>query len=151
MDMKNQRRMAAELLKCGYNRVWIDPNRMEDIGTAITRNNIRVLINAGAIKAKRKKGISSGRAKHQRAQKAKGRQRGPGSRKGAKGARTPSKQAWMKRIRILRARLKELRADGTIDTKIYRKYYLQSKGGMFKNRAHLETQMRLHGVLKEEE
>lgn len=25
MDLKNQKRMAAEVLKCGENRVWIDP------------------------------------------------------------------------------------------------------------------------------
>lgn len=150
MDLKNQKRMAAELLGCGYNRVWIDPNRMEDVATAITRGNIRVLINAGAIRAKPKRGISSGRAKSQRAQKAKGRQRGPGSRKGAKYARTPRKQAWMKRIRILRAKLKDMRDAGEIDTRTYRKYYRQAKGGMFRDRSHLETQMRIHGVIKEE-
>ncbi len=151
MDLKNQRRMASELLGCGYNRVWIDPNRMEDVVSAITRNNVRVLINAGAIRAMPKKGISSGRRKHQKGQKAKGRQRGPGSRKGAKYARTPRKKEWMKRIRALRARLKELRGNGTIDTRTYRKYYLQAKGGMFKNRAHLDTQLRIHGIIKEEE
>ncbi len=150
MHLKNQRRMASEILKCGENRIWIDPNRVEDVASAITRANVRVMINAGAIKAMQKKGISSGRKKYQAAQKKKGRQRGPGSRKGAKGARTPKKKLWMKKIRILRARLKELRDEGTIDTKTYRKYYLQAKGGMFKNRAHLETQMRIHGVLKEE-
>ncbi|MCK5038258.1 MAG: 50S ribosomal protein L19e [Thermoplasmata archaeon] len=150
MHLKNQRRMASEILKCGENRVWIDPNRVEDVASAITRANVRVMINAGAIKAMQKRGISTGRRKHQAAQKRKGRQRGPGSRKGAKGARTPKKKLWMKKIRILRARLKELRDEGTIDTKTYRKYYLQAKGGMFKNRAHLETQMKIHGVLKEE-
>ena len=30
MDLKNQKRMAAEILKCGESRVWIDPNRIED-------------------------------------------------------------------------------------------------------------------------
>ncbi len=151
MHLKNQRRMAAEILKCGENRIWIDPNRVEDVASAITRSNVRVMINAGAIKAIQKTGISTGRKKHQANQKAKGRQRGHGSRKGAKGARTPKKQVWMKKIRILRARLKELRDEGKIDTKTYRKYYRQAKGGMFKNRAHLETQMKIHGVLQEEQ
>ena len=76
MDLKNQRRMAAELLDCGANRVWIDPNRIEDVADAITRNDIRILINWGLIKAKQKRGISSGRRKHLAAQKKKGRQRG---------------------------------------------------------------------------
>ena len=136
-------------LDCAWK--WIDPNRVEDVASAITRSNVRVMINAGAIKAIQKTGISTGRKKHQANQKSKGRQRGHGSRKGAKGARTPKKKLWMKKIRILRARLKELREEGKIDTKTYRKYYRQAKGGMFKNRAHLETQMKIHGVLQEEQ
>ena len=35
MNLKNQRRIAASLLKCGENRVWIDPNRLEDASDAI--------------------------------------------------------------------------------------------------------------------
>ncbi len=37
MDLKNQRRVASELLKCGENRVWIDPNRTEDATDAVPR------------------------------------------------------------------------------------------------------------------
>ena len=150
MNLTNQRRMAAELLGCGAHRVWIDPNRIEDVADAITRNDIRVMINAGAIKAAQKKGISSGRRKYLAGQKKKGRQRGPGSRKGAKYARTPRKREWIRRIRPIRARLKELREQGVLDTRTYRKYYRQAKGGMFKSKAHLDTQLRIHGILTEE-
>jgi large subunit ribosomal protein L19e len=152
MDLKNQRRMAAELLGCGANRVWIDPDpdNMKTVGEAITRNDIRILINWGLIKAKQKRGISSGRRKHLAAQKKKGRQRGPGSRKGAKYARTPRKRQWIRRIRPIRNRLKELRTQGVLDTRTYRKYYRQAKGGMFKSRAHLDTQLKIHGILKED-
>lgn len=151
MNLTNQRRMAAELLDCGANRVWIDPNRLEDVADAITRNDIRVMINAGAIKAAQKKGISSGRRKYLAGQKKKGRQRGPGSRKGAKGARTPKKRQWIRRIRPIRIRLKELRQEGVLDPATYRRYYRQAKGGMFKSKAHLDTQLRIHGILKEED
>lgn len=150
MDLKSQRRMAAELLGCGENRVWIDPNRTEDVASAITRSNVRTMINSGAIRALQKKGISSARKNHIKAQKAKGRRKGPGSRRGAKSARTPTKEAWIRRIRIIRSRLKELREKGVMDTKTYRKYYLQAKGGMFKNRSHLDTQLKIQGILKEE-
>ncbi len=150
MDLKNQRRMAADLLGCGANRVWIDPNRIEDVADAITRNDVRVMINAGAIKAMQKKGISSGRRKYLAGQKKKGRQRGPGSRKGAKYARTPRKREWIRKIRSIRVRLKELREQGVLDSMTYRKYYRQAKGGMFKSRAHLDTQLKIHGILKEE-
>ncbi len=42
--LKMQRRIAADLLKCGENRVWIDPERIDDVATAITREDIRRLI-----------------------------------------------------------------------------------------------------------
>ena len=149
MNLKNQRRIAAELLKCGVNRVWIDPNRAEDTSDAITRGDVRTLISSGAIAARQKRGVSRGRAEHTRAQKRKGRQTGHGSRRGRKGARKPSKERWIQAIRPIRRKLKELRDTGKIDTATYRKYYLQAKGGVFKSRPHLESHMRTEGVLKE--
>ena len=44
MKLRSQRRLAAEILKVGEGRVWIDPNRMEDVEAAITRDEIRKLI-----------------------------------------------------------------------------------------------------------
>ena len=35
MDLKNQKRMAAEILKCGENRVWIDPDKIEEVAECI--------------------------------------------------------------------------------------------------------------------
>ena len=51
MDLKNQKRMAAEILGCGVNRVWIDPNKIEELSDAITRADIRTAIESGTIKA----------------------------------------------------------------------------------------------------
>jgi ribosomal protein L19E/ribosomal protein L18 len=109
MDLKYQKRVAAELLKCGESRVWIDPNRAEDVADAITRSDVRTLIASGTIAAKQKKGVSRGRANYRKAQKAKGRRRGQGSRRGRKHARKPSKETWMQAIRPIRRRLRELR------------------------------------------
>ena len=149
MNLTNQKRMAAEMLGCGENRVWIDPDpdNMKHVADCITRRDIRLAINWGLIQAKQKKGISSGRRKHQAAQKKKGRQRGPGSRKGAKYARTPRKREWIRKIRPIRYRLRELREEGVLDTRTYRKYYRQAKGNMFKSKAHLDTQLKIHGYL----
>ena len=61
MDLKNQKRMAAVILKCGETRVWIDPNRQEDVADAITRADIRTAIESGTIRAHPKQGISRGR------------------------------------------------------------------------------------------
>lgn len=149
MDLKNQRRMAAELLKCGVNRVWVDPNRSEDISDAITRADVRVLIDSGAVRSKQKIGVSRGRAEFERSQRRKGRQRGHGSRRGKKGARKPSKERWMQAIRPIRRKLKELRDAGKIDTATYRVYYLKAKGGVFKSRPHLESHLKAEGILKE--
>ena len=63
MDLTNQRRMAAEILKCGENRVYMNPNNIEDISEAVTRGDIRRLIHEGIIKARQVKGISTGRKK----------------------------------------------------------------------------------------
>lgn len=151
MNLKNQRRMAASLLKCGVNRVWIDPLRMEDVADAITRTDIRIQIDAGAIKAKQKRGISRGRTRYYRGQRKKGRGRGQGSRKGTSKARKPKKERWIQTIRPIRERLREFRDEGKIDVSTYRKFYLQAKGGVFKSKSHLETHLRSGGYLKEDE
>jgi large subunit ribosomal protein L19e len=149
MDLRNQRRMAAELLKCGVNRVWVDPNSSEDVSDAITRADVRTLINSGAIVSRQKKGVSRGRAEFERSQRRKGRQTGHGSRRGKKGARKPSKERWMQTIRPLRLKLKELRDTGKIDRATYRIYYLKAKGGVFKSRPHLVSHLKSEGILKE--
>ena len=151
MDLKNQRRMAASLLKCGVNRVWIDPLRMEDVADAITRTDIKIMIDAGVIKAKQKRGISRGRTRFYKGQRKKGRGRGQGSRKGTSKARKPKKERWIQTIRPIRERLRELRDEGKIDVSIYRKFYLQAKGGAFKSKSHLESHLRSGGYLKEDE
>ncbi len=149
MNLQNQRRIASQLLKCGLNRVWIDPNRSEDVSDAITRGDIRVLIDSGAIASNQKIGVSRGRAKYEQSQRKKGRQTGHGSRRGRKGARKPQKEVWMQAIRPIRKRLKELRDSKKIDTRTYRDYYMKAKGGQFKSRPHMESHMRAEGVLKE--
>lgn len=149
MDLKNQRRMASELLDCGENRVWIDPNRAEDLADAITRADIRTAIESGTIKALPKAGISKGRTRYNRSQKKKGRQRGPGSRKGRAGARTPTKRDWIQTVRPIRAELRDLRDSGKITKQTYREFYMKTKGGVFKSRAHLLTHLKTEGHLQE--
>jgi large subunit ribosomal protein L19e len=149
MNLKNQRRVASQLLKCGENRVWIDPNRQEDAADAITRGDVRTLIDSGAIVARQKTGVSRGRTNYRKAQRAKGRRRGHGSRRGTKGARKPSKEVWMQAIRPIRRKLKELRDTGKIDPATYREFYLKAKGGVFKSRPHLVSHLKAEGILKE--
>ncbi len=150
MDLKFVRRVAAQLLHVGENRVWItnDPARQERLGDAITRDVVRQLIAERIVQKRPAVGVSRGRAKARAAQREKGRRRGIGSREGAAYARYPRKRRWVNRIRAIRLRLRELKAEGKIDVSTYRKFYRQSKGGMFHSRAHLEQQLRAAGYLK---
>ena len=149
-DLKNQRRMAAEILKCGENRVWINPEKIEEVEDCITRADIRTAIASGLIKAKAKKGTSKGRIRYVQGQKASGKRKGPGSRKGTANARVRDKERWIATIRPIRDELKTLRADGKITPSVYRLYYRKAKGGMFKSRRHLKQHMTAAGHLKEE-
>ncbi len=151
MDLKNQKRMAAEILKCGENRVWLNPEKMEEIAECITRADIRTAIASGDIKAKPKNGTSYGRIRHAAAQKAKGKRKGPGSRKGTDNARVPQKRRWISVIRPIRAELKQLRDEGKITPAVYRMYYRRAKGGVYKSRRNLRMHMISAGYLKEEE
>ena len=148
-DLRNQRRMSASILKCGVNRVWMDHDRIDEIAKAVTKGDIRVLIKGKAIKGRQVKGISSGRKKINAKQKEKGRRRGHGSRKGAKYARLPRKERWIRTIRPIRSYLRNLRDEEKIDRKTYRRYYQKAKGGEFRSKHHLETHLISDGIIKE--
>ena len=141
MDLKNQRRMAAEVLKCGVNRVYLNPNNMDEIAEAVTRQDIRKLVKEGVIYAKQKAGTSNGRLKARKAQIRSGKRRGHGSRKGGKYARFPKKRRWISTIRPIRRTLKEYRENGNISRETYRKYYRHSSGGMFRSISHMRGHM----------
>ncbi|MCX6652772.1 MAG: 50S ribosomal protein L19e [Methanomassiliicoccales archaeon] len=149
MDLKNQKRMASEILGCGKSRVWIDPNRAEDVEDAITRADIRTAIESGTIRALPKQGVSRGRTRYKLDQRSKGRRRGPGSRKGTSGARKPTKRNWIQTIRPIRQELRQLRDDGRITRSVYRSFYMKAKGGQFKNRKNLLSHLQTEGLLKE--
>lgn len=149
-DLRNQKRLAADVMKVGKQRVRIDPDRADEVAGAVTRADVRKLVDGGVITKVQKQGVSRGRGRKLDAQKAKGRRVGPGSRKGAKYARLPKKQRWMALIRALRSELTDLRDKGAIDRKTYRNYYVRAKGGQFRSRAHMVTHMKTEGVLAEE-
>jgi len=138
-DLANQRRLAAEVMEIGVNRVWLDAEASKDIASALTREDVRKLIEEGKIAARPIKGVSRGRARKVHETRAYGHRKGHGSRSGAKGARRPKKEMWMKKIRALRSRLKELRENKSIDVSTYRKLYAKAKGGEYRSRAHLDS------------
>ncbi len=137
MSLKAQKRMAAEILKCGENRVYFDPYLIDEIKMAITREDIRNLVKEGIILKKYKQGNSKYRKNLLHERRKKGRARGIGKRKGTKYARLPKKKRWMNRIRPQRRELKKLRDRKLITTATYRKLYKNAKGGMFTSVAQM--------------
>lgn len=142
-DLANQRRMAAKILKCGINRVWFDPERQADIEMAISREDLRELIDEGAIKSRNVRGNSRGRTRERMAKRAYGHRRGPGRRRGAAGARDPKKKMWMRKIRAQRRTLREMRDEGSIDKSLYRLMYRRASGGQFRSVAHLTAHVEM--------
>jgi large subunit ribosomal protein L19e len=143
-DLKSQRRLASQLLKIGKNRVWIDPDKGDDVEVAITRDEVRRLIHEGTVRASPEKGISRGRARLIHEKKKKGRRSGPGSKTGSAHARVSQKQAWMSRIRALRKKLRVLKTKKMIAENAYQKLYRMAGSGRFESVADLERYMKAH-------
>jgi large subunit ribosomal protein L19e len=139
MKLSTQKRLAAHVMNTGTTRVWIDPEFQDEVSLAITKNDVRRLVDEGAIQARQKQGVSRGRARFRRNQIRKGQRRGPGTKKGKATAVLTKKDRWMMKIRPMRKELKKLRADGKISSKVYRDLYLKAKGNSFRNTGHLKT------------
>ncbi|OQX22158.1 MAG: 50S ribosomal protein L19e [Candidatus Altiarchaeales archaeon A3] len=144
MNVKNQKNLTARLFGVGKGRVYLNPLKLEEIKKAITRNDIKKLTDVKVeigerrpIEIMPKNGVCRAKARHREAQKAKGRQRGCGNRKGTFKARTDPKTTWITKIRALRNVLVEMRSKKEINTSEYRKLYLLAKGNFFRNKKHL--------------
>ncbi len=142
MNARQQRELAARMLDVGKDRIWIDPTSGARVSAAITRADIRGLINSGAIKVLRKKGQSRARARLTAAQKKKGRRKGSGRRLGSANTRAPKKTAWIVKIRALRGELGKLLKAGKVKGKEYTKLYRSAGSGMLRNKAHLKLQVK---------
>jgi len=138
MKLKIQKKLAASIMKGSKKRVRFNEERLPEIKEAITKYDIKALIADGAITEIPKRGVSRGRARLAHIQRTKGRQRGQGSRKGRKTARSPQKREWINKIRLMRSFLTELKEKELITNKIFRELYLKSKGGFFRSRRHLK-------------
>ncbi|MEM2024845.1 MAG: 50S ribosomal protein L19e [Desulfurococcaceae archaeon] len=148
-DLTLQKRLAAEILGVGVSRVRISPSKASDVAQAITREDVKRLVEDGAIWVEPKHGITGYSSKARQLKRRRGHRRGQGKRRGSKSTREGDKEAWVSRIRKMRDFLRYLRDRKIIDSRTYRELYLLAKGGYFSTFAALKTYLRERGLVKE--
>lgn len=135
-----QRRLAAQLLKVGQNRVWLDPSRLKEIGDAITKLDITELIKDKAIKklpvvgVKRRAGKKRQLRKRKRGRKAVGRKKKTVIRR---------KRQYINKIRKLRVYLLSLKKQGMINKRQYRALRLAAKAGTVNTKQEIKSKLKI--------
>jgi len=138
VNLKTKRQLVSRILGVGVDRVKFDPDHLDEVADAITRDNIRSLITANVIEVKPIKGTSKGRSYFKKFQRGR-RGTKQGSKKGSKGARGGKKEIYVKKIRAMRHQLKVSKARKEIKNDAYWNLYKQVSGNQVRNLAHLRS------------
>lgn len=136
VNIKKKRELVARILGVGANRIRFEPDRLEDVGDSITRENIRSLVDGGAIWTVQRRGTSRGRSVDKKSVwKIHG--KGQGSKKGKRTARVGKKEVYVVRVRSMRYHLRVLKERKDITNEIYWNLYKKVNGGQVRSLAHL--------------
>jgi large subunit ribosomal protein L19e len=149
MNLEIQKRLSAKVAKVGVGKVRINPENADKVKEAITKADIRDLIDNKVIEILPLVRNSRARARARAKSKKKGRQSGPGSKVGTKNARTPTKRVWINRIRLQRKIIKSFKDAGRLSTGDWKILYYRAKGGFFRNKRHLLQVIEQGKLLKE--
>jgi large subunit ribosomal protein L19e len=144
MSIKFARRAAAEILNRGESAIRFNSAALEEIRKALTKDDVRRLIQNKSIYAIKEKHNLSINSKILKKKREEGRRRGFGRRKGTRKARGII--SWEKKTRSQRALLKELKKMGKLDTASFKRFYMLVKGNSFPDKASLLLHLREHGV-----
>ncbi|MFH0885138.1 MAG: 50S ribosomal protein L19e [Candidatus Micrarchaeota archaeon] len=135
MTIATVRRLAADIFNVGENKVKISPDGLKEAEGALTRSDVRGLIDKGIITKAKKQGRAStgrtGRTGH-------GRRRG-----------TPldSKAVWMQKIRAQRRFLNMLLDTNVLKNEARRSIYGKVKSGIFRNKKAMLLYLKEAGLV----
>lgn len=127
MNLKNKKALAARTLGVGKEMIAFNPARLQEIGEAITKQDIRDLISDGAILIKQTVG--------KRKSKPGSRRRGYG--KVRKKIKT-RKRDYMNLTRKLREYLKQLKFQEKVTNEEYKKIRGKIKSKQFRSKIHFK-------------
>lgn len=150
-NMKQKKRLAAEILKTSPGKIRFAAGALEDVKKAITRSDMRGLIAVGKITTSADNLHSRAGARRRTLQKRKGLQKGKGSKKGTKYSLVSRKEQWVQRIRAQRELIAQMRDKKLLSSKNYQLLYAKTKGGYFRNRRHIKLYISEHSLLEKKE
>lgn len=139
MSVVTVRRLAADLLGVGENKIRMKSTEIKRVEEALTRSDILNLIKDGAVYKLQMRGRKKIEKK---ARKTAGKKRGR--------ATINQKREWMTRVRAQRKYLKELINSKTLDKQFKRQVYRKIKSGIFKSKKVMLIYLKENNMVKEQ-
>jgi large subunit ribosomal protein L19e len=135
MAIATIRRLAADIMHVGENKIRIAPDSVKEAEGALTRADVRGLIDKGIIIKLKVQGRASTRKKERRS---------VGKRRGIM---MSEKEAWMMKVRAQRKLLRILTADGALKKGTHRSIYGKVKSGIFRNKRAMLIYLKDNGIV----